>query len=317
MVGRNSLSLRELEARYEDARVTRTLLTRLRNDPRKGAQKLYQRLRKRLAMEQKERRRVAGMRRFEQQLWGDGKSFVAGVDEVGIGPMAGPVVAAAVVFGPGTALDDVDDSKQLTPFEREVLDREIRSRASALALGVAGVDEVDRLNVYHAGLLAMARAVTALSVRPDHLLVDARTIPGVAIPQWSLTRGDTLSFSIAAASVVAKVYRDGLMQDLDRRYPGYGFASHKGYCSPEHQEAVRRLGPCAIHRRSYEFIRELRGEYDPIFYELMNEACVLGTPEALGTWEARLDQSRARLSARALRKLRARASRRSKALGWV
>lgn len=317
MAGRASLSLRELEARYETARLTRSLLARLRNDPRKGAQKLYQRLRKRLAMEQKERRRVERMRRFEIQLWGDGKSLVAGVDEVGIGPMAGPVVAAAVVFAPETALDDVDDSKQLTPSEREVLDREIRSRASAVALGVAEVDEVDRLNVYHAGLLAMARAVTSLSVRPDHLLVDARTIPGVEIPQWSLTRGDTLSFSIASASVVAKVYRDGLMRDLDRRYPGYGFASHKGYCSPKHQEAVRQLGPCSIHRRSYDFIRELRGEYDPIFYELLNEAAVVGTPEAFRIWEDRLEGNRERLSPRAWRKLRATARRRSKALGWV
>jgi ribonuclease HII len=317
MLGRPYPSVRELEVRYENSPVTSSVLQRLHADPRKGVQKLYQRLVKRRALERKERRRAARMRRFEKQLWLDGKSLVGGVDEVGIGPMAGPVVAAAVVFGPGTMLPEVDDSKQLTPSEREILDREIRSLASGVGLGVAEVEEVDRLNVYHAGLLAMARAVAALSVRPDHLLVDARTVPGISIPQWSLTRGDTLSFSIAAASVVAKVYRDGLMQDMDDRYPGYGFGSHKGYCSPAHQEAVRRLGPCPIHRRSYDFIRELRGEYDPIFYQLMDDAATFETLEAMRTWEARLDENRDRLSPRALRKLRSRARRRSRALGCV
>lgn len=317
MPGRTTLSIRELEVRYETARVTRSVLTRLRNDPRKGAQRLYLRLRKRLAAERKERRRAAGMRRFEIQLWGEGKSRVAGVDEVGIGPMAGPVVAAAVIFPRGAALDEVDDSKRLTPSEREALDREIRSRASVVAVGVAEVTDVDRLNVYHAGLLAMARAVGTLPVRPDHLLVDARRIPGIVIPQWGLTRGDTRSFSIAAASVVAKVYRDRLMQALDVQYPGYGFGSHKGYCTRAHQEAVRRLGPCAIHRRSYDFIRELLGEYDPVFYELMDEVPLLETPDALRAWEARLSGSQERLSPKALRKLRATARRRFRALGGV
>jgi ribonuclease HII len=256
------------------------------------------------------------MRRIESGLWRQGVTRIAGVDEVGVGPMAGPVVAAAVVFPRGAAIDGVDDSKRLEPEVRQLLDVEIRARAEGLGIGVASVGEIDRLNVYHAALLAMRRAVDALDFEPEHVLVDARTIPGISAPQDPITRGDTRSFSIAAASIVAKVYRDRLMTELEGVYPGYGFARHKGYCSPEHQAAVRALGPSPIHRRSYDFISELTGAYDGEFYRLQAEVGGLGTPAELKAWEERLDELAVRIPARAVRKLRALARRREERMGW-
>lgn len=313
----SSLPLAALESRYaqEDRVVSRAVLERLRRDPRKGARRLHDRLQRRYERQREERKRVRAIRRFELELWTRGAGRVAGVDEVGIGPMAGPVVAAAVVFREGTRIDAVDDSKRLEPSAREALDREIRLRAVGVGLGVAGIADVDRLNVYHAGLLAMRRAVDALSFVPDHILVDARTIPNLSVPQSALEQGDRRSFSIAAASIVAKVYRDRLMVQVDRLYPGYGFARHKGYCSPEHQAAVRKLGPCPIHRRSYDFIRELTGGYDPLFYDLKDAVVRIQTPANLREWEAGLDRARSRLVPAAVRKLRNLATRHAKLKG--
>jgi ribonuclease HII len=178
---------------------------------------------------------------------------VAGVDEAGVGPLAGPVVAAAVVLPPETWIDGLDDSKKLSPLRREQLFDTIRERALAWSTGVGDAREVDRINVYQAGLAAMRRAVEALPEAPEHLLVDARRVPGFAGPQESLVHGDSRSVSIAAASVLAKVTRDRMMEEYDRVYPGYGFARHKGYGTAEHRRALRRLGRCPIHRRSFVF----------------------------------------------------------------
>ena len=179
---------------------------------------------------------------------------VAGVDEVGMGPLAGPVVAAAVVLPAEPLVDGVDDSKTLSRSVRERIDAEVRRVAVAVGIGVATVAEIDELNIYRAGLEAMRRAVASLPVEPRHLLVDARTIPGLAMPQTSFLKGDARVYSIAAASVVAKVYRDRLMAELGRDHPGYGFADHVGYATAEHREALRRLGPCAAHRRSFTLL---------------------------------------------------------------
>lgn len=191
----------------------------------------------------------------ERALWNSGVARIAGIDEVGVGPLAGPVVAAAVIFPRDVALDGVRDSKVLTPERRERLDRAIREVALAVGIGLAEPEEIDRVNVYQAGLRAMARAVAALALRPDHLLVDARRIPACEIPQTSVAGGDGTSFSIAGASIVAKVYRDRLMGEMDRRYPGYGFARHVGYGTAAHLDALRELGPCPIHRRSFAPVR--------------------------------------------------------------
>jgi ribonuclease HII len=188
---------------------------------------------------------------FEDEARAAGRVVVAGVDEVGRGALCGPVVAAAVVLGDGFDPEGLDDSKRLTRRQREALDERIRGHARGFAVGFAEPAEIDRVNILKATLLAMRRAVLALPERPDLLLVDALTVPGLDVEQRPIVKGDALSVSIAAASIVAKVARDALMRDLDREHPGYDLASNMGYGSEEHREALRRLGPSAIHRRSF------------------------------------------------------------------
>ena len=189
--------------------------------------------------------------RYERRLWKDGIDVVAGVDEAGVGPMAGPVVAAAVVFSPETFIKGVHDSKQLTHEQREELFIPIRERAIAVGIGTASVLEIDRLNIYWATMQASKRALAALGLSPRHVLVDGRLIPGLKLPQTRIVGGDRKSFCIAAASIIAKVTRDRMMVAYDEQYPGYGFAQHKGYCTNDHMEQLRELGPSPIHRRSF------------------------------------------------------------------
>jgi ribonuclease HII len=196
---------------------------------------------------------------LETLLWRVGIRHVAGVDEVGMGPLAGPVVAAAVVFPPGTEIDGVADSKVLQAAVRERLAVEIRRRALAVGVAVVEPEEIDRLNIYQAGLRACRRAVEALSVVPGFVLVDGREIPGLSMPQSAYPKGDSFVCSIAAASIVAKVYRDAIMCDLDRRYPGYGFARHMGYSTRAHFAAIREHGPSPVHRRSFAPVRAAMG----------------------------------------------------------
>jgi ribonuclease HII len=193
--------------------------------------------------------------RYERRLWRAGSAMVAGVDEAGVGPMAGPVVAAAVIFAPETFIKGVHDSKQVAADKREVLIDQIRGRALAVGVGVAEVDEIDRVNIYWAAMRASERALEALGRRPDHVLVDGRAIPGLALAQTRIVGGDRKSFCIAAASIVAKVTRDRMMLEYEARFPGYGFARHKGYCTADHMEALERLGPSPIHRRSFAPVR--------------------------------------------------------------
>jgi len=193
--------------------------------------------------------------RYERKLWRAGCETVAGVDEAGVGPMAGPVVAAAVIFAPETFIAGVHDSKQLAPQKREELMEVILGRALAVGVGVAEVDEIDRLNIYWATMRASARAVAALGRVPGHVLVDGRAIAGLELAQTRIVGGDRKSFCIAAASIVAKVTRDRMMRQYDARYPGYGFARHKGYCTADHFETLHRLGPSPIHRRSFAPVR--------------------------------------------------------------
>jgi ribonuclease HII len=249
-------ALAELAARLADARsraALRRLAAALRADARAGAGALLRACERTLA----EQRRLDALFARRARLRRAGLRFVAGVDEVGVGPLAGPVVAAAVVLGDDLDLPGLDDSKRLTPAARERLAREIRARAVAWAVGEVEPAEIDRLNVYRAALEAMRRAVLGLAVAPDHLLVDARRIPGVDAPQTALVDGDACDGSIAAASIVAKVHRDALMATLDRRFPGYGFAKHKGYATREHLRALRALGPSRVHRRSFAPVLQL------------------------------------------------------------
>jgi ribonuclease HII len=189
---------------------------------------------------------------LERELQGSGMAAVAGVDEVGVGALAGPVVAAAVILAPDAAVDGLADSKLLTPKRRQALFTLISELAVAIAIGRAEVEEVDRLNVYWAAMEARRRAVEALPIIPAHVLVDGkRRIAGCRVAQTPMVGGDAYSASIAASSIVAKVTRDSLMMEYGRLYPAYGFERHKGYATAAHITALGRLGPLALHRRSY------------------------------------------------------------------
>lgn len=304
------LSLKEIQDKYSsDGAVSPAILRTLQRDPRTGARRLYKVLAKRYEEQKKERNRLDAMLHFERLLWKAGIQRIAGVDEVGMGPLAGPVVAAAVVFPPGTEIEGIDDSKALDEATRSRLDQEIRQKASAFAIGVVEIEEIDRINIYHAGIRAMQLALSSLSTAPQHILVDSRTVPGFSQPQNSFDKGDGINFSIASASIVAKVYRDRLMTELDGKYPGYGFASHKGYATPEHQRAIRELGPCAIHRRSFDYIRELCGQYCNLYYSLKEQGYACTSREQLSAWESEMKGAEEKLSFNENKKLHLMSSR--------
>jgi ribonuclease HII len=189
--------------------------------------------------------------RYERKLWRDGLLAVAGLDEAGVGPMAGPVVAAAVIFEPEIFIKGVNDSKQLRAEEREEYFVKINQRAVAIGVGIASHGEVDEINIFWATMLASRRAVVSMLRKPDHVLVDGRLIRELKLPQTRIVGGDRKSFCIAAASIIAKVTRDRMMIEYDCQFPGYGFAQHKGYCTPEHFAVLERLGPSPLHRRSF------------------------------------------------------------------
>ena len=188
----------------------------------------------------------------ERLLWQLGRACVAGLDEVGMGPLAGPVVAAAVVFSADVSIRGLADSKVLTRKQRERLAGLVCERARGVGVGIVDVSDVDRLNVYRAGQEAMRRALAALApLTPDYLLVDGREVPRLGIPQSAYPKGDAFVASIAAASIVAKVRRDAIMRELAATYPGYGFERHMGYCTAAHLAALREHGPSPAHRRSF------------------------------------------------------------------
>jgi ribonuclease HII len=256
-----TMSVEELRKRFADGHeeLPRGGLTALREDPRSGARAVAERILRRIHAAQAEGRRLTRLCAFEQPLWEQGLTLVAGVDEVGMAPLAGPVIAAAVILRPGTRIQGVNDSKQLTPEERDSLDPEIRACCVAVGMGRAEVAEIDTINIYHAGMLALRRAVLALAPAPQHVLLDARRLRDLPIPQQAIIKGDAKSITIGAASIVAKVHRDRLMRDLDREHPGYGFADHKGYPTPEHLDALEKLGACVIHRRSFAPVAKALG----------------------------------------------------------
>lgn len=232
---------------------------RLREDPRIGVRMLLEMIEQRRSARRREGQRLRYLSRFEDALWKRGVELVAGIDEAGMSPLAGPVVAAAVILPRGFRLSGVDDSKKLLPETRSHLAVELRKHAVAWAVGIVEPAEIDQINIYRAGLLAMHRAVTGLSLSPEHLLIDARSLREIPIPQSAIVHGDALSISIAAASIIAKTTRDALMIELDAHYPGYGFSRHKGYPVREHHDAIARLGVLPIHRRSFRAVREALG----------------------------------------------------------
>lgn len=212
-----------------------------------------------------DRSRREFLRLHARELRRHGYRCIAGVDEAGVGPLAGPLVAAAVVLGPGVRLPGVDDSKRLSVAEREHCAARIREVATCWAVAEIPAAEVDVLGPYRGSLTAMARAVRALDPPPDYLLIDARPLPDVRIPQEPVIRGDGRHLAIAAASILAKVARDEVMRELDRRYPLYGFASHMGYGTALHLERLGRQGPCPEHRRCCAPVRAAEGLQGTLF----------------------------------------------------
>ncbi len=228
-------------------------------DPRPGAKAILDAIAQRRFENRSEGQRLRKLLRYESALWAEGVLLVAGVDEAGMSPLAGPVAAAAVIFEPGSRIPGIDDSKKLDAATRDRLAAEIKVTASAWSVGFAEVEEIDEINIYWAGLLAMRRAVEGLSLRPGHLLIDARRLREVQIPQQSIVKGDSKSLTIAAASILAKTARDALMRKLEADYPGYGFSQHKGYPVREHLAAIEKLGVSPIHRRSFAPVRAALG----------------------------------------------------------
>lgn len=254
-------ALGDLRARYVDRGrpLPAAIEAALLSDPRAGARAILDAVARRRRDNRAEGQRLRMMLRHETVLWTAGLSRIAGVDEAGMSPLAGPVAAAAVILAPGTRIPEVDDSKRLDAQTRERLAPIIKQRAVAWAVSFAEVEEIDRINIYWAGLSAMRRAIAALAPAAEHLLIDGRRLPGLALPQERIVGGDAKSLSIAAASILAKTARDARMRRLDAEYPGYGFAQHKGYPVDAHARALKGLGACAVHRRSFALVREALG----------------------------------------------------------
>jgi ribonuclease HII len=276
-------TLAALRARYldEGQPLPREVEERLRADPRAGAKSLLAAIERRRRDNRAEGQRLRKLLRFESELWASGVTRIAGVDEAGMSPLAGPVVAGAVILPEDARIARVDDSKKLDARKREALVAEIKRRAIAWAVGIVEPEEIDRINIYRAGLLAMRRAVEGLDPAPEALLIDARRLPELAVPQQAIVRGDALSFSIAAASIVAKTTRDGIMMQLDARYPGYGLARHKGYPVREHYAALAKLGASPVHRRSFAPVRAVLG-HEPVQRDLFACDGVRPEPESHG-----------------------------------
>lgn len=229
----------------------------LRDDRRAGVRELLAQYLMRRKQLLQERKRLAEMNSKEEELYKKGCLIVAGVDEAGRGPLAGPVVAAAVVLGYKEDLftwQGINDSKQLSPQKREKLYRTILDRSNAVGLGIVNADIIDKINIHRASLEAMKLAVEQLKPQPGFILADGFTIPGIDFPQEAIKGGDRLCLSIAAASIVAKVTRDRLMKKYDKIYPGYGFAKNMGYPTPGHRKAIKSLGFSELHRRTFRLL---------------------------------------------------------------
>lgn len=237
--------------------ISQEMMESMADDPRAGVRELYRRLKRAESLLEAENKRLAKMFLYEEDFRAKGIGLVAGVDEAGRGPLAGPVVAAAVILPDQAHLPDLNDSKKLTAPAREALAGQIKKVSLAWAIGMSTVEEIYNLNIHQAGLEAMKKAVLALDASPACVLVDGFKIPGLELFQMPLAGGDGLSASIAAASILAKVTRDALMDSYHQLYPQYGFDRHKGYATPDHLDALARYGPCPIHRNGFKPVRDM------------------------------------------------------------
>lgn len=256
--------LRKMLAASEQ--VDEEILSALAKDARSGVQKLYNKLINERDKEIKEKERLKNIHQYEDKCCSQGYRLIAGVDEAGRGPLAGPVAAGAVILPEDIEImAGVNDSKQLTAGKRKQLAERIKEAALCWSVALATVEEIERLNIRNASLLAMARAVDKLDLKPDILLVDGFIIPGVKIKQQAIVGGDAKSLSIAAASILAKVERDKIMEEYHALYPRYGFDQHKGYGTRQHIEAIMQHGPCPVHRRDFKPVRSYLDNRNGLF----------------------------------------------------
>lgn len=282
-----------------------SLATRLEQDERAGARALAASVRRSVRLQRAEYARMRRLLKLERSLREQGARAIAGVDEAGRGPLAGPVVAAAVIIPEYVVIDGLNDSKALKPRVREALFDEIHARADSVSVGVCEPDEIDALNIYHATFEAMRRAIASLDPTPDRVLVDGNRLPESGFYELAVVKGDARSHTIAAASVVAKVTRDRRMVELDSAYPGYGFAGHKGYCCDEHIAALRCLGPCAAHRKSFH----LDGFHTSAYLHLKSKIDSTTHPELIPALQHDLKQAKTALPPRAHKDLKDRLER--------
>ncbi|WP_100404498.1 ribonuclease HII [Bacillus solitudinis] len=250
------LAIKEIEKRlYENINVEAGLLEELQLDNRKGVQRLLEKYKRELNRKKELETMHEEMWTYEKQIWAKGYTTIAGLDEVGRGPLAGPVVAAAVVLPRTFKLLGLTDSKKLSKEKRELFFQYIKKHALAYSIQMVDAATIDQVNIYQATKIAMTRAVEALDLKTDFLLLDAINLP-LAIKQQSLIKGDQKSITIAASSVLAKVTRDRYMEELAIKYPEYGFSNHVGYGTKEHLEAIKRNGITSEHRRSFRPVSE-------------------------------------------------------------
>ena len=301
------LSVAEIRRHFLDQKDSAPpgLLAKLQKDPREGVRKIYHHLRNRREKEKAERRRIESMLNLERVLWNSGIRHIAGADEVGVGPLAGPVVAAAVVFPPGTFISGVDDSKALDPpgSPGGCPNHSPEGPGDWGGIGRGSPKSTNLMSIMLAswpcgGLWKAFPFVRTTCWWTPEKFQDS------PMPQNNFSKGDGISFSIAAASIVAKTYRDQLMVKLGQIYPQYGLDRNKGYCTREHQEAIRRHGPSAIHRKSYTFLQELCGEYSDLFYRLRDKTQRISSVRELTTFEKEFEALRSQLSQRERRKLK-------------
>ena len=249
----SNYTIKQIEALFAEQKITEEFLTLCRNDGRKAIGTLVRRYER----QQQERQRVAELYNYERQFWAKGCEFVAGVDEAGRGPLAGPVSVAAVILPHDLYLPKINDSKKLSAKVRDELYDEIMDKALAIKTALVDAKTIDRVNIYQATINGMYESIFGLAQEPQAVLIDAVKLDNLPMVSESIIKGDAKSASIAAASIIAKVNRDRLMDEYDKQYPEYGFAQHKGYGTAQHIEALKKYGPCPIHRLSFEPIRSM------------------------------------------------------------
>jgi ribonuclease HII len=256
----NSMTINEIKSLVENISSNDPLFEQLHSDNRKGVQKILESRNRKLQKLKKEKEEFVKLTLFEKKLFNEGFSLIAGIDEVGRGPLAGPVVAAAVILPGEFYLPGLNDSKKLSESKRDEYFQIIQEKAHSIGIGMIEPGEIDTINIYEATKKAMLLAISNLDCNPDYLLIDAMKLQ-TPYPQESIIKGDSKSISIAAASVIAKVTRDNLMKEYAAQYPGYGFEQNAGYGTREHLEGLRLKGITPIHRRSFAPVKdyELKG----------------------------------------------------------